>query len=461
MKKLLYLLCGLLLFVGVLVLPAAAKDEAPQPEETVTAQEQDPAPSPYTDARDAVYSSDNAKTAALAQWKKSGMRAYYFWSRGGAKLRPAYRHSFRQYYKNDPEIEIVNHLVLRKVQPSEGRPRYELLDYFDTDKAESRTRTLRIPAMIGDTFVVVAPARTRRYSFWRAPSGYKNNTVTKLIIEGDRQTISPYAFASFTALKTVELNDSIGVIAEGAFRNCKNLTQVKGATQLQEVEYAAFSGCEKLDSFEGLACVQRIWSEAFAGCGFRSLELRPDAATSYSGNLDLCGWWGSFENCKKLKTVTYTYNENGNWNFVGPGTFYGCTALTTVTLQNKCRILEESAFEGCTKLTELKNTGRLYRIGPKAFKDCTNLKSFVLPKKCTEFGYDTFLGCTGLKKLVIKDGNKAKLFAKNYDPEAQYAYEVTCNFLPYLPETCTVVVYSKAMKQAVLAREFPGTVRVK
>ena len=85
----------------------------------------------------------------------------------------------------------------------------------------------------------------------------------------------------------------------------------------------------------------------------------------------------------------------------------------------------------------------------------------MLPKKCTEFGYDTFLGCTGLKKLVIKDGNKAKLFAKNYDPEAQYAYEVTCNFLPYLPETCTVVVYSKAMKQAVLAREFPGTVRVK
>lgn len=467
MKKLLYFLCGLLLFVGVLVLPAAAKDEAPQPEETVTAQEQDPAPSPYTDARDAVYSSDNAKTAALAQWKKSGMRAYYFWSRGGAKERPAYTRAFRQYYRDDPMIDIVNHMVLYRYQYTDrkgrpqGQPYYALLDYFDTDEAERSTTVLRIPAKVNDLPVRLHLQRVYKYSSVVGCNGYSNDTVKKVVFEDGVSQIGACAFAQFSALKTVVLPDSMETIGHFAFENCKSLAKVTGGKALREVQFAAFRGCEKLRTFAPMKTVYLIWSEAFKGCGFRSLELRPDAATSYSGNLGLCTHWGSFENCKKLKTVTYTYSEKGNWDYVGPGTFYGCTALQAVTLQNKCRTIEESAFEGCTNLTALKNTGRLYRIGAGAFKDCKNLKSFVLPKKCTEFRYDMFVGCTGLKKLVIKDGNKARLFAKNYDPEAQYAYEVTCNFLPYLPETCTVVVYSKAMKQAVLAREFPGTVRVK
>lgn len=467
MKKFLYYLCGLLLCLGVLILPTAAEEQAPQPEETAAAQEVDPAPSPYADAKTGTYSSEEAKTDAYKQWKKSGMRDYYFWSRGGAKERPAYTRAFRQYYRDDPMIDIVNHMVLFRYQYTDrkgrpyGEPYYELLDYFDTDEAEQNTTVLRIPAKVNDLPVQLYLQHVYKYSTQVSCNGYSNDRVKKVVFEDGVSRIGACAFAQFSALKTVVLPDSMEVIEHLAFENCKSLSKVTGGKALREVQFAAFRGCEKLRTFAPMETVYYIWSEAFKGCGFRSLVLRPDAATSYSGNLGLCSHWGAFENCKKLQTVSFTYSEKGNWDYVGPGTFYGCTALQEVTLQNKCRVLDESAFEGCTKLTTLKNTGRLFNIGSRAFKDCTSLKSFTLAKKCTSFSYDMFFGCTGLEKLVIKDGNKAKLFAKDYDPEKDFAYEVSCNFLPYLPETCTVVVYSKSMKKAVLAREFPGTVRVK
>ena len=466
MKRICCYLFMLLLCLGALLLPAAAESEEAPPEQTVSEQEIDPAPSPYSDAKEGVYSSEEAKNAALAQWKKSGMRNYYFWSRGGAKQRPKYSRSFRQYYANDPLLTIVDHMVLMRCQYTDykgrpsGNPYYQLLDYFDTDEAEQNTTTLRIPAKVDDLPVTLFLYRTVKHSNARLDSGYTNSTVKKVIFAQGVSNIGAYAFANFKALKTVSLSDTVESIGVFAFENCTSLTKVTGGKALREVQFAAFRGCKKLSSFAPMATLRFIWGEAFAGCGFRSLLLNPNAATCYSDNIDLYQRRDSFADCKKLRVVSFTDTDQGNWFFIGAGAFRNCTALQTVSLQYKCRYLDDNAFAGCTKLTTLQNTKWLYGIREGVFRDCVSLKSFVLPKKCTTFSADLFTGCTGLKKLVIQEGNNAKLFSESYRPEKNFSYEVACNFFPYLPDSCTVVVYSEEMKEIVRAREFGGAIRV-
>ncbi len=423
MKRICCYLFMLLLCLGALLLPAAAESEEAPPEQTVSEQEIDPAPSPYSDAKEGVYSSEEAKNAALAQWKKSGMRNYYFWSRGGAKQRPKYSRSFRQYYANDPLLTIVDHMVLMRCQYTDykgrpsGNPYYQLLDYFDTDEAEQNTTTLRIPAKVDDLPVTLFLYRTVKHSNARLDSGYTNSTVKKVIFAQGVQNIGAYAFANFKALKTVSLSDTVESIGVFAFENCTSLTKVTGGKALREVQFAAFRGCKKLASFAPMATLRFIWGEAFAGCGFRSLLLDPYVATCYSDNIDLYQRRDSFADCKKLRVVSFTDTDQGNWFFIGAGAFRNCTALQTVSLQYKCRYLDDNAFAGCTKLTTLQNTKWLYGIREGVFRDCVSLKSFVLPKKCTTFSADLFTGCTGLKKLVIQEGNNAKLLSESYRPE--------------------------------------------
>ena len=481
MKRSLIFLLGLALCFGALTLPVWAAEPLPEPTAAAAPAEEapsdpvqtqgpaeNPAPSPYANPKDAAYTSDEARSAALAQWKKSGMRAYYYWSRGGAKQRPAYDRAFRAYYTDDPLIDIVDHLVLLRYQDTDrrgrpwGNPSYHLLDYFDTDEAERAAKELFVPMKINDLPVVLCMDRPWKYASATESSGYSNNTVTRLSFEEGRKRLEPYAFANFTALERVKLADSMEKIDCNAFENCTRLTKVTGGKGLQFVENSAFYACKKLKTFEPMTHLEYISGSAFAGCAFRSLTL--DGACAVSARYVYLGaeMPGSFENCKKLKTVTYTGGDRNHYFSIGDDAFRGCTALRKVTLptDNRGVWLGSEAFSGCTALTTLEPFHRVKAIGYGTFKNCTSLTRFVLPKKCVTFHADMLSGCSNLKKLILKDGNPAGLFSADYDPEKSFTYEATYNFLPYLPKGCTVCVYSEAMRDAVKARGFEGKVKL-
>ncbi|MBQ8525890.1 MAG: leucine-rich repeat protein [Clostridia bacterium] len=98
-----------------------------------------------------------------------------------------------------------------------------------------------------------------------------------------------------------------------------------------------------------------------------------NALTEVTVPKQVTSWeWGTFNNCKKLKTVTY---EEGCTTTGGDKMFAGCTALTTVNLASTMTNLQSRAFSGCTALKEIlipaSVSGISYSKSACVFEGCT------------------------------------------------------------------------------------------
>lgn len=115
MKRLVFILLGILLLLGVAVLPAAAED-ATAPEPTVQTQEEIPPLSPYEapDRRD-YEGTDLNYDSVKYNWEASLIGTYYRWTRKDNWGNPAkFDRAFRQFYADDPLLMIENHIVYMK-----------------------------------------------------------------------------------------------------------------------------------------------------------------------------------------------------------------------------------------------------------------------------------------------------------------------------------------------------------
>lgn len=96
---------------------------------------------------------------------------------------------------------------------------------------------------------------------------------TSTIFPTDVTTIGKFAFYS-SPLQCVEIPNSIQTIEEGAFAECRELTQVKLPDALTSIEFLTFCGCEKLQSITFPSTLQNIGERAFERCEqVISLEL--------------------------------------------------------------------------------------------------------------------------------------------------------------------------------------------
>ena len=92
-------------------------------------------------------------------------------------------------------------------------------------------------------------------------------------------------------------------------------------------------------------------------------------------------------------------------------TFYGCTALTLISLP-VATSLGEYAFNGCTALTSV-NLPLATSISGYAFCDCTSLTSISLPS-ATSISYGAFSGCTALTEIHFAAANQSTIEANSY-----------------------------------------------
>lgn len=74
--------------------------------------------------------------------------------------------------------------------------------------------------------------------------------------------------------------------------------------------------------------------------------------------------------------------------------FYGCTELTSITLNADITSIGIGAFEGCSSLSSITLGNTLATIQTSAFENCTLLKSIILPSTLSEVGCDAFKNCT-------------------------------------------------------------------
>ena len=457
------------------------KTTEPQPETTTAdtdGEAQTPALSPYYPPKFEDYNGDKAAfDAAEHAWYNSINGRYYNWrcqNRGSyVDEREKFDPAFRAFYADDPDLKIKDHIVyqIMEITTYQNRKAVKskiamIFDYFDTDKIAKKTTTLRIPATIDGL-----PVATFMHSYtdWSAgdpDSGYTNNSVKKLILEEGITSIGKFAFSGFTALKAVRLPKSLTQIGIGAFKGCVNLQKVNGAGGVKTVCSSAFQDCAKLTAFENIDKITSFEGAAFYGCGFKTLTLS-GKATIGGGDEDHYFADRVFGDCKSLKKVTFLSGSKKTTMTIGINAFMGCTALKTVVLPTKSKAIRilDLAFDGCTSLKSLKNTGKITVIDQLAFRGCKALTAITLPEKLDTCAYNAFDGCKNLKTVTILSKDTA-LFDKHYEVDMIHFgwpndSRIGTNFLSLLPKTCTVLVVNKAMKDAVKAHDFKGTVKIR
>ena len=102
-----------------------------------------------------------------------------------------------------------------------------------------------------------------------------------------------------------------------------------------------------------------------------------------------------------IKTAVF---ENGS-TLVANNIFDGCTTLTSVTIPDTVKVIEDRAFQNCTSLKNIELPSRLEEINYRAFKGCTGLTEITIPKTITAGGEEAFAN-TSIKKAIIENGAK-------------------------------------------------------
>lgn len=205
------------------------------------------------------------------------------------------------------------------------------------------------------------------------------DAATQALLGYNLRRVDDKSITSFTARP-----DTIAVSGD-AFINCKELVSVDLGSRVTSIGTSAFSGCSKLQSVTGLESVREAGGSLFADCTSLQAIAFPDV-TFVNG------------------TASYPHTLPNR-------TFYGCTALTSVTLSSETVRIGSEAFRSCTNLNALpfESLPALTEIGTRAFNAC-GIGEAVFPASLARIGsyafYNSalaqvdFTQCDGLEEFI-------------------------------------------------------------
>jgi hypothetical protein len=196
-----------------------------------------------------------------------------------------------------------------------------------------------------------------------------------------------FGFKDITSLEKVTMSDKVTSIGEKKFYGCTGLTSITIPSSVTFIDASAFEGCTGLTSvsFPGVlkdTVVKHVNERAFYGCTklqavyIEDLDVWGDFSFNYSkhGANPLYYAHHLYLNGEEVTEVSINPDHFGE---IMPGTFDGCTGLTSVTIPNSVAYIDTYAFSGCTGLKSLKIPSSTQIIEAKAFEGCTNLGSIT------------------------------------------------------------------------------------
>lgn len=208
--------------------------------------------------------------------------------------------------------------------------------------------------------------------------------------------------------KTTVIPETITEIAETAFYNQSNLTQVTIPVGVTKIGDYAFAGCIGLQTVTSLILEpNNIYSNVFEDDTKSSATLRvPYLRSKRYKNLN--GW--DFET---IVDMDGTVEEMTNIDFADPLTKKACVNEWDINNDGEISIGEArlvTEIKGFGSQSELESFDEISyfinvtTIGDAAFSGCKNLKEFIVPSKVTTIKRAAFAGCTSLASFVIPEG---------------------------------------------------------
>ncbi|MCH5184860.1 MAG: leucine-rich repeat protein [Oscillospiraceae bacterium] len=202
--------------------------------------------------------------------------------------------------------------------------------------------------------------------------------------------------------------DDIGIIAQAAFKNAKNLQKVNFGNNVTTISAEAFYGCVALTEAVLPESIKTISDYAFYNCAkLTKVNLGRMEAIVTEPEPESTDDPDSTSEPLPAPTPTVTYNLHSNLTTIGAGAFQECVSLASVRIPSTCTSIGSKAFYNCKGMAELlfdKPTVNLpeLKIGDQAFAECTNSKlvSITLPSSVKIISYRMFYHSGG-KGLVI------------------------------------------------------------
>lgn len=235
---------------------------------------------------------------------------------------------------------------------------------------------------------------------------YLNETeITNLVIPAEISTIDDRTFARFTSLQSVVIPEGVTSIGIEAFAGCTGLQNITIPEGVTSIGVEAFAGCTGLQSVTIPECVTSIGGGAFDGCESLLNVSIPDSIIEIGS---------AFDECEKIK-----YNEYDNAKYLGNESNPYVVLMsakdkniTSCVINEKTKIIYESAFSACEKLTSIIIPEGVRSIGFGAFIDCSELTNVSIPDSI-ESAVFAFTGC---RKLQYNEYGNAKYLGNENNP---------------------------------------------
>ncbi len=253
-------------------------------------------------------------------------------------------------------------------------------------------------------------------------------SLTSVSIPYGVTSIGSYAFSECSSLTSVIIPSSVTEIGENAFFGCDGLTSLDIPSSVVHIGNSAFYGCGGLKSVNISSGVRSIGGNAFESCDNLTSVTVPSSVTSMGYDV--------FCDCSGLKSagpIGSGCNYEFGWEKAIPGcAFFGCSALTSLTIPpdvttmgpnavSGCSGLKSagpigggydyefgwketipsSAFGGCSGLTSVSIPSGVTKIDSYAFWSCRSLTNMSFPTSVTSIGENVFDRCSGLLSVQI------------------------------------------------------------
>lgn len=262
--------------------------------------------------------------------------------------------------------------------------------------------------------------------------------------------------------QTIDVDEGVRLICAGAFKDRKQLKNIRLPESLEEIETEAFRGCGNLTSMCIPEKTHRIGESTFRDCvNMKSLVIKNDKIKIGERAFENCAtlesvelpdgltelYGGVFNSCKSIKAIELP----SKLTIIGENAFSDCVGLEKVVVPESVTKIDDLVFNGCISLASVVLPEGLRKIGKSAFKNCKSLTNVTIPASVVSISDAPFRGCENMKSIRVeaknkyyksepnkRDGSDYVLFNKN--KSAIIAYPASSREVQYdIPDSVTVV----------------------
>lgn len=139
---------------------------------------------------------------------------------------------------------------------------------------------------------------------------------------------------------------------------------------------------------------------------YRITALSPVKTVSLVSRDENVGWdEATLVGKLEIPSKVIHQGENYTVTVVGALAFAGCKKLTTVSIPNTVKRLEDESFADCTALQSILIAEQVEHIGNAVFEGCSELREVAIPKSAVKLGNNLFGDCKKLSKITVSKDN--------------------------------------------------------